>query len=88
MPRYIYKCEKCGIIIQIAHSIKEKLTNCEECVLENSLKRIPTMPLILNKTEDNQKQKAGTLVKEYIEDVKEDLKQEKKELSSQVYKDG
>jgi putative FmdB family regulatory protein len=88
MPRYIYKCEKCGIIYQIAHSIKEKLTDCEECGSENTLKRIPTMPLVLNKTEGSQKQETGTLVKEYIEGAREDLKNEKKELSSQVYKDG
>ncbi len=87
MPRYIYKCEKCDIIYQIAHSIKEKLTDCEGCGSENTLKRIPTMPLVLNKTEGSQKQEVGTLVKEYIEETREDLKQEKRELSDQVYKD-
>ena len=80
MPRYIYHCDECEKTFQIAHSIKEKLTDCEECDSEATLRRIPTMPLILNKD-----QKTGTLVKEFIKDAKEDLNQEREHLSSQVY---
>ena len=87
MPRYAYLCEKCNKPFQIVHSIKEKLVDCQECDTEGSLKRIPSMPLVLNKKEDNQKQEAGTLVKEYIEDMRGELKQEKEELRSQTYKD-
>ena len=88
MPRYVYSCEECGVIYQRAHSIKEKLTDCEDCGIEGALKRIPSMPLVLTKKQENQKRQAGTLVKEYIEDAKEDLKEEKRDLSNQVYKDG
>ena len=45
------------------------------------------MPLVLSKKETNQKQEVGTLVKEYIEETRGELEQEKKELRSQVYKD-
>ena len=37
--------------------------------------------------QDNEKRQVGSLVKEYIEDAREEIEQEKKELSSQVYKD-
>ena len=87
MPRYTYHCEACEIIFQVAHSIKERLTDCEECNSKDVLKRIPSVPLILNKKENNHKQKVGSFVKEYIENAKEDLKQEKEELLKQERKD-
>ena len=87
MPRYIYKCDDCSIVFQVVHSIKEKLTDCEECDSEQSLKRIPSMPVVLKQTGGQQKQKTGSLVKQYIEDAKDDLEQEKKELRSQTYDD-
>ena len=88
MPRYTYRCEGCEVILQAAHSIKEKLTDCEECNSKDTLKRVPSMPMILNKKEDNYKQQVGSVVKEYIENAKEDLKQEKEELLKQEHKDG
>ena len=87
MPRYVYSCEGCGIIFQTVHSIKERLTDCEECDTKNVLKRIPTMPLVFSKDTNGQNQEVGILVKEYIEETKEELQQEKKELRNQVYKD-
>ena len=87
MPRYIYKCSNCEEVLQIIHSIKEKLKDCEGCDTEGSLTRIPSMPLILTKKQNNEKRQVGSFVKEYIENVKEDLKDEKEEMSKQVYKD-
>ena len=86
MPRYVYRREKCENVFQIAHSIKEKLTDCEECKTKETLKRIPSMPLILTNKEGKQKEKVGTLVKKHIEDTKEELKQEKKNLQNQIFK--
>tara|TARA_R110002110_G_scaffold299614_2_gene513845 strand:+ start:47 stop:313 length:267 start_codon:yes stop_codon:yes gene_type:complete len=87
MPRYIYKCSNCEEVLQIIHSIKEKLKDCEGCDTEGSLTRIPSMPLVLTKKQNNEKRQVGSFVKEYIENVKEDLKDEKEEMSKQVYKD-
>jgi putative FmdB family regulatory protein len=87
MPRYIYKCTACEIVFQKAHSIKEKLKDCEECESEDTLQRLPSMPLILTKKQGEEKREVGSLVKDYIEDVRKELKQEKKELSNQVYED-
>ena len=87
MPRYTYHCEECEVVFQTVHSIKEKLTDCEECKIKDTLKRIPSMPLILNKKETDHKRKVGGYVKEYIENAKEDLKQEKQDLLEQSRKD-
>ena len=87
MPRYVYKCQACEIVFQKVHSIKEKLKDCEECDSKGTLQRIPSMPVILTKKQDDEKKQVGSLVKEYIEDIREEVEKEKKELSSQVYKD-
>lgn len=87
MPRYIYKCDECDLVFQVVHSIKDKLVNCEECLVENSLVRIPSMPLVLNKEHTAEKREVGSLVKEYIENAKEDLKDEREHMTSQVYED-
>tara|TARA_Y100000310_G_scaffold326978_1_gene392647 strand:+ start:507 stop:773 length:267 start_codon:yes stop_codon:yes gene_type:complete len=88
MPRYVYRCDKCEKTFQVVHSIKEKLTDCEECDSKDTLKRVPSIPLVLNNKQDNDKRQVGSFVKEYIENAKEDLKQEKEELLNQEHKDG
>ena len=85
MPRYVYRCEKCENVFQTVHSIKEKLTDCEQCKTNETLKRVPSMPLVLTRKEKKQKEKVGTLVKKHIEDTKEELKQEKKNLQNQTF---
>jgi len=87
MPRYTYKCRTCDFVFQIVHSIKEKLTDCENCNTTSTLQRIPSMPLILNKKQGEENREVGSFVKEYIENAKDDLREEKKELSNQEYKD-
>ena len=87
MPRYIYKCQACELVFQKVHSIKEKLKDCEECDSQDTLQRIPTMPLVLTKKKTNEKREVGTLVKNYIEEVREEVKQEKKDLTKQANDD-
>ena len=81
MPRYAYSCEECGIIFQIAHSIKEKLTDCEKCNASGSLKRTPSMPFVFSKTKE-----AGKLVDKHIEEVKKEVEEEKKKLKKVEHK--
>ena len=87
MPRYTYKCENCQVTFQIIHSIEEKLTDCEECETAAALQRIPSIPMVLVKKQETGKRQVGSLVKEYIEDAKGDLDQEKRELNNRIYKD-
>ena len=80
MPKYMYQCENCEISFQIVHSIKEKLTDCEECNTEGTLKRIPSMPFVFSKTKG-----VGKLVDKHIEETKKEVEAEKKRLKRVEY---
>jgi len=56
----------------------ERLTDCKVCDNEGVLTRIPQLTNIVRKQEQGEK-KTGSLVKEYIEENKRILKEEKKE---------
>ena len=77
MPRYTYRCDVCGNSFEVSHSISEKLTDCE-CGEEGSLKRIPSLPF--RASVKINKQKAGEIVKEFIEDTKIEIKKSKAEM--------
>ena len=80
MPRYTYHCDECGVTYQKAHSIKEKMVDCEECDVEGTLKRIPSMPFVFS-----EKKNVGDIVKQHIEDAKQDIKDEKENLQKVEY---
>ena len=81
MPRYAYHCEKCKISFTIVHSIKEKLTDCEKCTKKGTLKRVPYIPVVLQKDK-----KVGQLVNKHIEETKKEVEEEKKRLRKVEYK--
>ena len=81
MPRYTYRCDVCGNSFEVSHSISEKLTDCE-CGEEDSLKRIPSLPFRVSTIEN--KQKAGQIVKEFIEDTKKEVQKSKQEMTKGV----
>lgn len=86
MPEYTYRCSACEIVYERRHSIKEKLTDCEECQAPNTLVRIPSIPLVLKKDTNSGKiGKPGKVVKDFISNAKEDLKKEKEELTKKEY---
>tara|TARA_R110000824_G_scaffold27426_10_gene93200 strand:- start:1018 stop:1224 length:207 start_codon:yes stop_codon:yes gene_type:complete len=66
------------------HSIKDTLSDCDNCVQKNTLVRVPSHFMLSQ--EQHQESKAGALVKEKIEEFKEDLNREKERLSSEGYK--
>ena len=78
MPKYCYRCKECGHEFEIRHGIRERLYDCENCNNEQSLSRIPQLTNIV-RTDEVGKQKVGSLVKEYIEENKRILKEERKE---------
>ena len=80
MPRYTYCCEECGNTFEKAHSIKEKLTDCEECGEKGALKRIPSMPFVFS-----EKKQTGDLVKQHIEETKQEMKKDKEQLKKVEY---
>tara|TARA_R100001463_G_scaffold55956_2_gene107811 strand:+ start:118 stop:372 length:255 start_codon:yes stop_codon:yes gene_type:complete len=81
LPRYTYRCDVCGNSFEVSHSISEKLTDCE-CGEEDSLKRIPSLPFRFSTKPS--KPKVGQMVKEFIEDTKEEIKTSKTEMLKEV----
>ena len=65
------------------HSIAERLTNCDKCNSVDSLIRIPSHFASFNTQESTKN--AGDLVKEKIEEFRQDLEEEKEKMKSQEY---
>ena len=76
MPKYCYKCTECSGEYEVRHSIAERLEDCKVCNTEGVLIRIPQLTNIIKKEESERE--TGSLVKEYIEENKRILKQERK----------
>ena len=85
MPTYTYKCSKCESSLEIFHSMSETAEDCSVCGSKNTLvKQISTVARV-TKTSSTANKKPGTLVRKYIEDVRQDIKEEKKRLKAQEY---
>ena len=82
MPKYVYECKECGITKEVVHSMQEKLKDCEECDTIEALMRVPSFTLAF-------KEKAGTSaggrVKDFIEEAREELKSERRQLRRKEY---
>ena len=78
MPKYVYRCKECEKVFEKIHSMSERLTDCEHCSSMNSLLKVPTTPTVQYKNDN-----AGKVVKEYIENAKEELLAEKENLKKQ-----
>ena len=83
MPVYSYRCANCQSEFKENHPMTERLTDCEVCGLSDTLVRLPS-EFAFFRNEKKEKQ-VGSLVEEYIESNKEDLKKEKEKLSNQEY---
>ena len=87
MPKYVYECSSCKEITEIRHSIKEKMEDCSLCEELKTLTRIPSAPLIIKNRSTNNGSKAGSVVKEFIEDARRDISSEKRDLRKREYKE-
>lgn len=81
MPKYIYRCDKCEEVSEKAHSMSERLTDCEACNTAGSLKKIPAAIAIQYK--DN---KSGKFIEDYIKEAKEEVSVEKEKMAKEEYK--
>lgn len=68
--------------MEIIHSMTERLTDCEKCNTINSLTKIPNN-IAVHYKDDN----VGKVVKDYIENAKEELREEKEQLKIKDYKE-
>ena len=78
MPRYTYYCEDCEKDFFIVHSWNSRQLNCDVCGSERFSKTINSIKY--NKANKVAfKPAIGSVVKQTIEDTKEQLKREKQE---------
>ena len=84
MPIYLYRCTSCKSEFKESHSMTERITDCDICELSNTLIRLPSNFAFFKKEE--KEHKVGSLVHEFIEENKEDIKKEKERLRQQEYK--
>lgn len=80
MPVYCYKCTDCELEFEVRHSMSFEDQLCVGCESEKVFK-IPSLSSsqIISGTRAS---KPGKVVDNYIRDVKQEIKQEKKELRS------
>ena len=77
MPKYCYKCPECESEMEVRHGMLERLEECKLCEYQGVLTRIPQLTNIVKKQKQNERS-TGSLVKEYIEENKKILREEKK----------
>tara|TARA_R100000152_G_C6750755_1_gene174415 strand:- start:317 stop:559 length:243 start_codon:yes stop_codon:yes gene_type:complete len=74
MPSYVYECIDCKEVIEVFHSMSVEKTDCETCGAENTLRKIPEVPIYV-KTNNS-----GKIVKQHIEDTKRQIREDKEEM--------
>ena len=75
MPSYVYECSDCREITEVFHSMSDEKTDCEICGAENTLNKIPEVPIYLKKSN------AGNVVKQHIEDAKQQVREDKEKMT-------
>jgi len=78
MPVYCYKCKDCHESFEVKHSMSYEDQVCIVCDSKNVFV-IPNLPNKLAKSENKQ---VGSIVEEYIEEAKREIKEDKKSLLS------
>lgn len=79
MPLYTYQCDNCESVDDYPHEYGKVPTKCVKCNKMYSLNRVYNAIAV----QTQQNSEVGNLVKKSIKDFKEDLKEQKKELSSE-----
>ena len=81
MPRYSYVCTNCENKIEAFHSADERLSFCDKCSHDTLKKILFPVNTIKTTVQDN---KVGSVVKQKIEEFREDVKNYKKELKKEL----
>ncbi len=83
MPRYKYSCTNCEYTKTYFHDINEKIEICEACE-EPAMKKVLGKINLKNK-KDSKTNQVGSLTKQYIEENREILNNQKKEAREETY---
>jgi putative FmdB family regulatory protein len=86
MPRYRYRCNECGDEKITFHSYDEKPSlNCGVCLSTNSLQKMVGSLYLKTKKTSPSDQAVGQITKEYIEENKKILEEQKKKARNETY---
>ena len=85
MPTYTYKCIECDHIFDEFRLMSETIDKCVKCDSEHVTKVLPKSMNMVSRSNPS-KPKVGNIVNDYIKDVKQELKEQKEQLSSKEYK--
>ena len=83
MPTYQYQCDGCKLIFEEFHSMTETVEKCQKCAAP--VQRLLSTPLNLKKNNNFGKKKPGNVVKQYIKDTKEQIRQDKERILSEDF---
>ena len=84
MPRYAYRCDACKEVFEVNHGMFFEQEQCIKCKASGFLSKLPNFTVKVKK-EQQQSSRPGTVVDEFIEVAKQDLKKQKKNLKTEVY---
>ena len=85
MPKYFYLCNQCETKHSFYHGMDETVEKCPSCDTKVFLEKVPSF--ISLKKQEEEKEKTGQLVKNSIDESKEELKKQKNKLRSKFYDD-
>ena len=77
MPKYEYDCSNCGKSFFAVHGMSETLSECSLCGTEDTVLIVPSVLYAKHRTSLG---KPGEIVKQYIQDTKEYIEEQKKDL--------
>lgn len=86
MPIYTFQCNKCGSLLKAMVGAEETPSSCSDvslCDGEGEIKKTLSKVNIRRPVEEKSK-KVGELTKEYIEENREVLKDEKQKLADRM----
>jgi putative FmdB family regulatory protein len=83
MPTYIYKCDKCENSFKAFHGMSDTLAECMDCHEVGHIHKVPSLLTSLPER-NNEQMAAGTRVKEAIEDNRQLLLDQKRELYKKI----
>ena len=82
MPKYCYKCKKCGSTFEIRHSMDFEDQRCIECD-SKLVFRVPSLSNSTRQISSTRTQRPGQIVDEYIQSTKQEIKKEKNKLKTE-----
>ena len=82
MPRYVYRCDTCDSVFDVSHSMSVELEkhHCEQCDEETEVSKLPSAFYSFS-----QKGSKGKVVKNFISEAKEELKEQRGEALEKEY---